>query len=171
MYPNNPFCWTFRLLLFVYLLNNLLFLCLVALGLCCSRGLSLVAVTGGTLHCGARASRCGGFSCCGAQALGTRASVVSALRLQSVGSTVVHGLQLFHSMRNVLRPEIEPMSPALAGRFLTTVPPGKSRVFRFFKTFLICSDESAKILIFICLPKCFLRSNSQRKNCWIRLCI
>ena len=81
MYPNNPFCWTFRLLLFVYLLNNLLFLFLVALGLCCSRGLSLVAVTGGTLHCGARASRCGGFSCCGAQALGTRASVVSALRL------------------------------------------------------------------------------------------
>ena len=35
-----------------------------------------------TLHCGARASHCGGFSCCGAQALGMWASVV-----------VVHGLQ------------------------------------------------------------------------------
>ena len=32
------------------------------------RGLSLVAASGGTLYCGARASHCGGFSCCGAQA-------------------------------------------------------------------------------------------------------
>ena len=30
------------------------------------------------LRCGARASHCGGFSCCGAQALGVRASVVVA---------------------------------------------------------------------------------------------
>ena len=30
------------------------------------------------LRCGARASHCGGVSCCGAQALGTRASVVVA---------------------------------------------------------------------------------------------
>ena len=33
------------------------------------------------LRCGARASHCGGFSCCGAQALGLRASVVVACRL------------------------------------------------------------------------------------------
>ena len=31
-----------------------------------------------TLHCGARASHCDGFSCCGARALGTQASVVVA---------------------------------------------------------------------------------------------
>ena len=30
------------------------------------------------LHCGAWASHCGGFSCCGARALGTRDSVVAA---------------------------------------------------------------------------------------------
>ena len=30
------------------------------------------------LRCGARASHCGGFSCCRAQALGARASVVVA---------------------------------------------------------------------------------------------
>ena len=30
------------------------------------------------LHCCARASHCGGFSCCGAQALGARATVVVA---------------------------------------------------------------------------------------------
>ena len=39
------------------------------------RGLSLVVASGATLRCGARASHCGGFSCCGARALGTRASV------------------------------------------------------------------------------------------------
>ena len=33
---------------------------------------------GATLGCGARASHCGGFSCCGAQALGAQASVVAA---------------------------------------------------------------------------------------------
>ena len=38
-------------------------------------GFSLVAAT---LCCGARASHRGGFSCCGAQALGARASVVVA---------------------------------------------------------------------------------------------
>ena len=38
------------------------------------------------LHCGARASHCGGFSCCGARALGARASVVVARRLSSCGS-------------------------------------------------------------------------------------
>ena len=41
---------------------------------------------GAALHGGARASHCGAFSCCGAQALGTRASVVVAHRLSSCGS-------------------------------------------------------------------------------------
>ena len=42
-------------------------------------GLSLVAASGGsTLCCSVWASHCGGFSCCRAQALGTRASVVVA---------------------------------------------------------------------------------------------
>ena len=38
------------------------------------------------LHCGARASHCGGFSCCRARALGARASVVVAHGLSSCGS-------------------------------------------------------------------------------------
>ena len=38
------------------------------------------------LRCGARASYCGGFSCCRARALGTRASVVMAHGLSSCGS-------------------------------------------------------------------------------------
>ena len=46
-----------------------------------------------TLRCGARASHCGGFSCCGAWALDVWASVVVARGLQStVSVVVVHGL-------------------------------------------------------------------------------
>ena len=52
-------------------------------------------------------SRCAGFSSCGAQA------------------------EMLPGMWDLPGPGIEPMSPALAGRFLTTVPPRKSltRVF------------------------------------------
>ena len=38
------------------------------------------------LCCSARASHCGGFSCCRAQALGTRASVAVPCGLSSCGS-------------------------------------------------------------------------------------
>ena len=41
---------------------------------------------GATLPCGARASRCSGFSCCGARALGAQASVVATRRLSSYGT-------------------------------------------------------------------------------------
>ena len=55
-------------------------------------GLSLVAASGATLRWGAWASHCCGFSCCGARALGTRASVVVARGLESAGSVfVAHG--------------------------------------------------------------------------------
>ena len=32
-------------------------------------------------------------------------------------------------MRDLPGPRLEPVSPALAGRFLNTAPPGKSQVF------------------------------------------
>ena len=41
---------------------------------------------GTTLRCGARASHHSGFSCCGARALGTRASVVVVHRLSTLGA-------------------------------------------------------------------------------------
>ena len=44
-------------------------------------GLSLVAVSRATLRYGAQTSHCGGFSCCRAEALGARASVVVARQL------------------------------------------------------------------------------------------
>ena len=51
--------------------------------------------------------RCMGFSIC-------------STRAQCCGSWA----QLLHSMQNLPRPGIEPVSPALAGGFLSTVPPG-----------------------------------------------
>ena len=64
-----------------------LFIYLAVLGLrCCAQAFSSCGERGATLHCGAWASQCGGFSCCGAWALGMRASVVASGRLSSCGS-------------------------------------------------------------------------------------
>ena len=63
-------------------------------------------------------SRCVGFGSCGSRAL--------ERRLSSCGARAL----LLRGMWDLPRPGLEPMSPALAGGFLTTVPPGKpSRVF------------------------------------------
>ena len=49
-------------------------------------------------------------------------------RLSSCGSRA----QLLRGTWDLPRPGLEPVSPALAGRFLTTVPPGKPKSFFFF---------------------------------------
>ena len=89
------------------------------------------------LHCCARAfSSCGEWGllfvavrglliavvslCCGARALGATASVVVA---HGVSCSVACG------MWDLPGPGLKPVSPALAGGFLTTVPPGKSFLF------------------------------------------
>ena len=77
------------------------------------RGLSLVAVTRGYCSCGAQASHRGGFSCCRTQAL--------ARGLRGCGTWAL----LLGGMWDLPRPGIEPLSPSLAGSFLTTGPPGK----------------------------------------------
>ena len=82
-------------------------------------------------------SHCRGFSCCGAWALGAQASVVVARGLSSCGlwalelrlSSVAHGLSCSAACGIFPGPGIEPMSLALAGGFLTTVPPGKPPQF------------------------------------------
>ena len=88
---------------------------------------------GVTLPCGARDSHCGGFSCCGAQAVGTQALVAVARGLSSCGSRALElrlsscGARalLLCGMGELPRPGFKPVSPALAGGFLTTAPPGK----------------------------------------------
>ena len=53
---------------------------------CCAQAFSSCSEWGATLRCGAQASHCSGFSCCGAWALDAWASVVVACRLSSCGS-------------------------------------------------------------------------------------
>ena len=137
----------FYLFLFIYLfILQILFIYLLAalgLPLLCAGFLQLRRV-GATLRCGVRASHCSGFSCCGARALGMQASVVVARRLSSCGlqalerrlSSCGTRAQLLCGMWDLPGPGLEPVSPALAGGFLTTAPPGKpSNFFLYHKQF------------------------------------
>ena len=67
----------------IYLFYLFIFGCI---GSSLLRGLSLVAASGGYSSLGAWASHSSGFFCCGAWALGARASVVVARVLNSCGS-------------------------------------------------------------------------------------
>ena len=61
---------------------------------------------------------------------------LQTLRLSSCGSRA----QLLRGMWDLPRPGLEPVSPALAGRFSTTVPPGKppdSILLRVFTSMFI----------------------------------
>ena len=89
-----------------------------------AHGLSLIAVTGGC-----SSLQCAGFSCCGAWVLGVWASVVVARGLSSCGAQA----SLLRGMWDLPQPGIEPVSPALAGGFLTTEPPGKSQILINYK--------------------------------------
>ena len=66
-------------------------------------------------------------SCCGAWALGARASVVVARGLSSCGARAY----LLRSMWDLPGLGLEPVSPALAGEFLTSVPPGEPFLHHF----------------------------------------
>ena len=77
---------------------------------------------------------CGGFSCCRAWALGSRASAAVTCGLSSCGSRAPEHrisscstrIYLLHGMWDLSRSGIEPVSPTLAGGFLSIEPPGKS---------------------------------------------
>ena len=91
--------------------------------------LSLVAVSGGYSLLWCVPSHCGGFFCCKAWAVGAPASVVMAHEL----SSCVAWALLLCGTWNLPGPGFEPVSPALAGGFLTTGPPGKSCFFLIIK--------------------------------------
>ena len=99
---------------------------------------SLVAASGGysSLQCAgfslrwllllrSTGSRRTGFSSCGSRAL--------ERRLSSCGTWA----SLLCSMWDLPRPGLEPVSPALAGGFPTTVPPGKPWVAYYFLIFYL----------------------------------
>ena len=92
-----------------------------ASSMCYAGSLSYCSKWGATLCCGAWTSHC-----CGAQDLVVRASVLATLRLSSCGSWAL----LLHSTWDLPGTGLEPVFPALAGRFLSTVPPQKSQVFQ-----------------------------------------
>ena len=83
----------------------------------------------------------GGYSSLWCTGLGTRASVFVAYGLSSCGlqalecrlSSCVAWALLLCSTWDLPGPGLEPVSPALAGGFLTTAPPGKPRwkIFQF----------------------------------------
>ena len=95
---------------------------------CCMQTVSSCRDQGLPSSCSAQGSHCSGFSCCRAQVLGMWASVLVAQRLRSCSSRALeHRLsscdaqaQWLHGMWNPPGPGIEPMSPVLAGGFLST---------------------------------------------------
>ena len=92
-----------------------IYLFLASLGLCCFlRAFSSCGEWRLLPSCRAGASPCRGFS--------RAAWALEGMGFRSCGAQA----QLPHSMWNLPGPGIEPVSPALAGRFLTTGPPGKS---------------------------------------------
>ena len=140
---------------FIYFYFIYLLLFLAALGLCCcawpfsscgKRGLLFIAVCGllsswWLLLLQSTGSRHEGFGSCGtrAQQLWHTGSVIVAHGLSSCGSRALeHRLsscgaraQLLRSMWDLPGPGLKPMSPALAGGFLTTATPGKSLLFLY----------------------------------------
>ena len=129
--PSSKFCDITVFFLFI-LLNFMSVILLVGLGLrCCTWAFCSCGKWRLLCSFNAWASHCRNFSCCGAQALGVRASVVAACGLSSCGwQAPEHGLSSwFRSLVcsvGLPGPGIESLSPALAGRFLSAVPPGKS---------------------------------------------
>ena len=105
-----------------YKFIHFIYLFLAALGLCCCAQAFSSCGEWGLLSL-AWASHCHGLSHCGARAPGVQASVVVARGLSSCGSRA----QLLRGMWDLPGPGLEPVSPALAGGFSTTAPPGKSR--------------------------------------------
>ena len=103
----------------------------------------------------------------GAQALGVWASVVAARRLSNCGSqTVEHRLSscgarayLLRGMWDLLGPGLEPTSPALAGGFLTTAPPGKPQqlfiIICLYVSYIFLIYVSSRFVLFIeIIPEC-----------------
>ena len=114
-------------------------------GLFCSRGEQGLPYSGGV-----RASHCSAFSC-GAQVLGcTGFSSCGSWALQQRVYTCVHrfytwSTQLLRGMWDLSEPGIKPVSPALAGKFLTSRSLGSS-TFIFVVKFW---ESSFYILILI----------------------
>ena len=79
-------------------------------------------------------------------------------RLSSCGSRA----QLLRGMWDLPRPGREPVSPALAGRFSTTAPPGKpdSDFYLFIYLIFLISENNQKKICTTKLPHCTPATNT-----------
>ena len=114
-------CPEFLVILFVFFQHLLINQFLATLSLRCHMWAFSSCGEWRPLFVAMRSSHCGGFSC------GVQASVVAAQRLSVCGTWT----QFLCSMWHPPRPGTEPMSPALAGGFLTTGSPGMSLCHSF----------------------------------------
>ena len=99
------------------------------------RGLSLVVASGG--H---SSSQCGGHSSSRCAGLSLSRPLVAEHRLQTRRpSNCGSWAELLRGMWDLPRPGLKPASPALAGRFSTTAPPGKPlmSILDFIISFLL----------------------------------
>ena len=120
---------------FILFLKNYLFICFfAALGLCCSawvfsgceQGLLSMEVHGFLIVVASPVAEHRPQSRW-VSGVWHAGSAVAAQGLQNTGSVIVaHGLSCSTVWGNLLEQGIRPVSPALAGRVLSTVPPGKS---------------------------------------------
>ena len=138
LFSQSTYLYIFELMILFFLKYNFIYfwLCLV---FAADSRLSSNCEEQGLLHsCGAWASHCHSFSCCrilrsvGLQQCG---SLALGHRISSCGSWG----QLLLGMWDILGSGIEPVSPALAGRFFTTEPPGKPQSIVLK---LACESES-----------------------------
>ena len=70
------------------------------------------------------------------------ASLVAERRLSNCGSRA----QLLRGMWDIPGPGLEPVSPALAGGFLTTVPLGKPDLLSYGFSYGLCTNENSTTL-------------------------
>ena len=119
------------------------------------QGLSLVVASGG--H---SSSRCVGLSLSRPLLLRSR---LQTRRLSSCGSRA----QPLRGMWDLPRPGLEPVSPALAGRFSTTAPPGKPSL-SILRWIRIPSDlwgpPRVHHYILLCPPRCPGRPTASQRR-------
>ena len=124
--PNNfpaVLCHTLKkkkVILFIYFWLFLVFVAAWAFLQRCERRLPS--------SCSTQASACGGFSCCGAQAIGRVGSVVATPSFQNSLNSYGSWAQLPCSLWSLPGSGTEPVSPPLPGGFFTTEPPGRPQV-------------------------------------------
>ena len=131
--PSESTIFFFKINLFIYF-----WVCWVFVSV---RGLSPVAASGG--H---SSSRCAGLFTVAASLVAEHR--LQTRRLSSCGSRA----QSLRGMWDPPRPGLEPVSPALAGRFSTTAPPGKPPWLIFEFPFLFVwsyQDQKAALFSFL----------------------